>query len=193
MYSSNALWFQIDDGEEGLALKLQEMIGLTVFDVEEGKEIGKVCDFILDAQLTITGFELERKALFSSMVKTIDWSDIVAYGEDAVMIRNQQAVRKTKADNIQFTYSLGKNKLKDLPVITEDGLMLGRISDVYIDKEVGNTIVGLEISDGFVTDIIEGRKWLPCTPDMVVGENAIVVPPMSEERLVQPLILEADR
>lgn len=169
------------------------MIGLAVFDVEEGIEIGKVCDFILDAQLTITGFELERKALFSSMVKVIDWSDIVAYGEDAVMIRNQQAVRKTKADNIQFTYSLGKNKLKDLPVITEDGLMLGKISDVYIDKEVGNTIVGLEISDGFVTDIIEGRKWLPYTADMVVGENAIVVPPMSEDRLVQPLILEADR
>ena len=174
-------------------MKLQEMIGISVFDVEAGKEIGKVCDFIVDAHWTIVGFELERKALFSNMVKTIDWSDIVAYGEDAVMIRNQQAVRTTKADNIQFTYSLGKNKLKDLPVITEEGLNLGRISDVYINQEVGNTIVGLEISDGFVTDIIEGRKWLPCTSDMVVGEDAVVVPPMSEERLVKPLILEADR
>ncbi|OAB40740.1 PRC-barrel domain-containing protein [Paenibacillus antarcticus] len=174
-------------------MKLQEMIGISVYDVEEGKEIGKVCDFILDAHWTIVSFELERKALFSKMVNTIDWSDIVAYGEDAVMIRNQQAVRKTKADNIQLTYSLGKKKLKDLPVITEDGLTLGRISDVYIDQEVGNTIVGLEISDGFVTDIIEGRKWLPCTSDMVVGEDAVIVPPMSEERLVQPFILEADR
>jgi len=165
-------------------LKLQEMIGISVYDVEEGKEIGKVCDFILDAHWTIVSFELERKALFSKMVNTIDWSDIVAYGEDAVMIRNQQAVRKTKADNIHLTYSLGKKKLKDLPVITEDGLTLGRISDVYINQEVGNTIVGLEISDGFVTDIIEGRKWLPCTSDMVVGEDAVIVPPMSEERLV---------
>lgn len=166
-----------------LALKLQEMIGLSVFDVEEGKELGKVCDFILSDQWTVLGFELERKALFSKTAKTISWSDIVAYGEDAVMIRNQQAVRETKADDIQFTYSLGKNKLKDLPVITEDGLQLGKISDVYINQEVGNTIIGLEISDGFVTDIIEGRKWLPCTSDMIVGENAIVVPPMSEERL----------
>lgn len=174
-------------------MKLQEMIGISVFDVEEGKEIGKVCDFILDADWSITGFELERKALFSNTVKIIAWSDIIAYGEDAVMIRNQQAVRKTKADNIQLTYALGKNKLKDLPVLTEDGLMLGKISDVYINQEVGNTIVSLEISDGFVTDIIEGRKWLPCTSDMVIGEHAIVVPPMSEERLVQPLILEADR
>ncbi|MEC0091677.1 PRC-barrel domain-containing protein [Paenibacillus macquariensis] len=174
-------------------MKLQEMIGISVFDVEEGKEIGKVCDFILDSHWTIVGFVLERKALFSSMVKTIDWSEIVAYGEDAVMIRNQQAIRMTKADNIQFTYSLGKNKLKDLPVLTEDGLMLGRISDVYIDQEMGNTIVSLEICDGFVMDLIEGRKWLPCTSDMVVGEDAVVVPPMSEERLVKPLILEADR
>ncbi|WP_438351849.1 PRC-barrel domain-containing protein [Paenibacillus sp. FA6] len=164
-------------------MKLQEMIGLPVFDIEEGKKMGKIHDFMIGHNWTILGLELERKALFSNMLKTIAWDDIIAYGEDAVMIRNQQAIRKMKVDNIQFTYSLGKKKLCDLPVLTEDGLMLGRISDVYFDQKMGNTIIGLEISDGFVTDIIEGRKWLPCTSDMVIGENSVVVPPMSEECL----------
>ncbi|GAB6990833.1 PRC-barrel domain-containing protein [Paenibacillus pini] len=164
-------------------MKFQEMIGLAIFDMEEGKEIGKITDIIISGDWKILAFELQGKALFSGSVKTVAWEDIVAYGEDAVMIRNEQAVRKTEADDIQFTYILGKNKLKDLSVLTEEGVMLGKVTDVYFDQEMGNTILGLEISDGFVTDIIEGRKWLPCTLEMAIGENAVMVPSMSEQRL----------
>lgn len=164
-------------------MRLQDMIGLSVFDMENGKQIGKIHDFMVTGDWRITGIELEGKGLFSSQVKVVAWDDIVAYGEDAIMIRNQQAVRKTEASDIQHTYLLGPGKLKDLFVLTEEGLMLGHISDVYFDQEMGNNIIGLEISDGFVSDIIEGRKWLPCTEDMSIGENAVMVPPLSEQRL----------
>ncbi|MCM3170621.1 MULTISPECIES: PRC-barrel domain-containing protein [Paenibacillus] len=164
-------------------MKLQEMIGLAVFDVEDGKQVGKIQDFIVSDDWKIEGIELENKGLFTSHVKIVQWQDIVAYGEDAVMIRNQQAVRKTGADDIKHTYLLGQSKLKERSVLTEEGLLLGRISDVYFDQELGNTIIGIEITDGFVSDLIEGRKWLPCTSDMSIGENAVMVPPLSEQRL----------
>ena len=164
-------------------MKLQEMIGLAVFDVENGKEIGKIHDFILDDNWLITGLELEGRALFSTHVKSVAWEDIVAYGEDAVMIRSQEAVRKVGTGEIGLTYLTGKRKLKEMQVLTEDGVLLGRVSDVYFEQEQGNTILGLEISDGFVSDLIEGRKWLPCTAEMAVGEHAVMVPPMSEQRL----------
>lgn len=164
-------------------MKLQEMIGLAVFDVENGKEIGKIHDFILDENFTIQGLELEGKTLFSPHVKTIAWEDIEAYGEDAVMVRSQETIRKTDADEIPLTFQSGARKLKEMQVLTEDGMMLGRISDVYFEQDQGNTILGLEISDGFMSDLMEGRKWLPCTPDMSVGENAVMVPPLSEQRL----------
>lgn len=164
-------------------MKFQELIGLAVFDVEEGKEIGKVSDVWISEDWRIVALELEGKGLFSSSAKSVSWEDIMAYGEDAVMIRNQQAVRKTGADDIQYTYLLGKNKFKDQNVLTEDGILLGKVTDVYFDQEMGNTILGLEISDGFVSDLMEGRKWLPLTQDMSIGKNAIMVPPMSEERL----------
>ncbi|MDO7908112.1 PRC-barrel domain-containing protein [Paenibacillus sp. JX-17] len=164
-------------------MKLQEMIGLAVFDVEDGKQIGKVHDFVLTADWKIEAIELEGKGLFSAQVKIVRWEDIVAYGEDAVMIRNQQAVRKAGADDIQYTYMLGSSKLKDLSVLTEEGVNLGHVSDVYFEQEMGNQILGLEISDGFVSDLIDGRRWLSCTSDMVIGENAVMVPPLSEQRL----------
>ena len=164
-------------------MKLQEMIGLAVFDVEDGKQVGKIQDFIVSDDWKIEGIELENKGLFTNHVKIVQWQDIVAYGEDAVMIRNQQAVRKTGADDIKHTYLLGQSQLKEMSVLTEEGLLLGRVSDVYFDQELGNTIIGIEITDGFVSDLIEGRKWLPCTSDMSIGESAIMVPALSEQRL----------
>lgn len=164
-------------------MKLMEMIGLAVFDIEEGKQVGKVQDFILTNDLTIVGIELEGKSLFSSSVKVVLWNDIIAYGEDAVMIRNQPAICKWEAENIQLTLLLGSSKLKELPVVTNDGVIIGNICDVYFDHDLGNTITGLEISDGFISDLMEGRKWLPFTPDMTKGESAVMVPPLSEERL----------
>ncbi|AIQ54303.1 PRC-barrel domain-containing protein [Paenibacillus sp. FSL R7-0331] len=164
-------------------MKLQDLIGLTVYEVEEGNEVGKLVDCALDSKWNITGIELESKSFFSSHVKVVAWEDIVAYGEDAVMIRSKESIIKADTDHIPYTFLLGKNKLKDLKVLTTSGSNLGRISDVYFDQKLGNTIVALEISDGLVTDLIEGRKWLPCSEEMSIGENAVLVPAMSEERL----------
>ncbi|WP_042200986.1 PRC-barrel domain-containing protein [Paenibacillus camerounensis] len=164
-------------------MKLQDLIGLTVYEVEEGNEVGKLVDCTLDSNWNITGIELESKSFFSSHVKVVAWEDIVAYGEDAVMIRSKESIIKADTDHIPYTFLLGKNKLKDLQVLTTSGSNLGRISDVYFDQKLGNTIVALEISDGLVTDLIEGRKWLPCSEEMSIGENAVLVPAMSEERL----------
>src|ERR1700748_76140 len=99
-------------------MKLQEMIGISVFDVESGKEIGKVLDVLLSDDWKIAGVMLEGKSLFSPSIKAVLWEDIEAYGEDAIMIRNQQAVRKMDAEHIQYTFALGDGKVKELPVLT---------------------------------------------------------------------------
>ncbi|WP_110931816.1 PRC-barrel domain-containing protein [Paenibacillus bouchesdurhonensis] len=164
-------------------MRLQDMIGLSVFDVEGGKQVGKVLDVMLNEDWTISGITLEGKVMFSSSCKVVLWEDIVAYGEDAVMIRNQQAVRRWEAENIQLTFISGNGKLKELPVLTEDGTMIGYVADVYFEQDLGNTITGIEISDGFISDLMEGRKMLPFIPGMTKGENAIMVPPNSEQRL----------
>ncbi|GGA41636.1 PRC-barrel domain-containing protein [Paenibacillus physcomitrellae] len=164
-------------------MKLQEMIGLPVFDVDNGKEIGKVLDVLLSEDWKVAGIMLEGKTLFSPQIKAVLWEDIIAYGEDAVMIRNKQAVRKMDAEHIKLTFALGSGKVKELPVLTSEGVMIGHVSDVYFDQHLGNTITGFEISDGFISDLVEGRKLLPFTGDIVKGENAVMVPAFSEQRL----------
>ncbi|WP_178020275.1 PRC-barrel domain-containing protein [uncultured Paenibacillus sp.] len=167
-------------------MRMQEMIGLAVYDVEHGKQVGKVVDVLLNHDWSIVGIQLENRLFWISGFKAVGWDDIVAYGEDAVMIRNQQAVRKWEAEHIQNTFLTGNGKLKELPVLTEDGIRLGHVTDVYFEHELGNTITGIEISDGFFTDLLEGRKLLPFLPEMTRGENAIMVPLGSEQLLEKP-------
>ena len=42
-------------------------------------------------------------------------------------------------------------------MISEEGEPLGFLKDVYFQEEVG-TIVGYEITDGFFSDITEGKQ-----------------------------------
>lgn len=167
-------------------MKLQEMTGLAVFDVEDGKQVGDVQDVLLNEQWKIVGILLEGKQLLSSSVKVVFWDDIMAYGEDAVMIRNRQAITKWDAENIQLSFLSGSGKLKGIPVMTGDGTVLGHVSDVYFDQKMGNTITGIEISDGLISDLMEGRKVLPYIAGMTKGENAIMVPPGGDELLEAP-------
>jgi len=168
-------------------LKMQGMIGLAVFDIEDGKQLGKIHDFILGEDWSVQGFELEGKALFSLQVRTVLWEDIVSHGEDAIMIRNQQSVRQVAADDIKHTFLLGDNKIKDMPVLTNEGARLGYVSDVYFNPELGKSITGIEISDGFISDLIGGRKWLPVSSQIAFGESAILAPEASNERLEECL------
>ncbi len=168
-------------------LKIQSMIGLAVFDVEDGKQLGKIHDFIVQEDWSVYGFELEGKGLFSLQVRTVKWEDVVSFGSDAIMIRNQQAVRQTAADDIQHTFLIGNRKLKELPVLTSDGAMLGYVSDVYFNPELGKSITGIEISDGFISDLIGGRKWLPISDQIAFGESAIMTPVASDQRLEECL------
>lgn len=59
------------------------MIGLTVYDVEHGKQVGKVVDVLLNHDWSIVGIQLENRLFWISGVKAVQWDDIVAYGEDA--------------------------------------------------------------------------------------------------------------
>lgn len=48
-------------------MKLQDLIGLAVYEVEEGNAIGKIVDILLDSNWNITGIELESKSFLVAM------------------------------------------------------------------------------------------------------------------------------
>jgi uncharacterized protein YrrD len=155
--------------------KARDVIGLPVISVETGKQVGHAKDLLITESWNIQGIALEIKHWFSSM-RYIAWEDVIACGTDAVTIPNENVVQSLEDANPHMALNTGKHKLKGLPVITVNGQQLGLVEDVYLEPNVGKQIVGYELSEGFISDLKDGRRWLPMPQTATKGEDAIVVP-----------------
>lgn len=167
-------------------VKLQQLIGLPIIVIHSGKRVGTVKDAWFDEHWELKGLIVEFAKWFASRARVVAWIDVLSCGEDAVMISDAAAVIPMKRNQVRRAFYTGIVKLKDMPVVTVHGEQLGLLSDVYFYPLQGTQIVGYELSDGFISDLMEGRKWLkaPSDPDLVLlGEDAIIVPAVSEAEL----------
>lgn len=167
-------------------IRLQQLIGLPVLTINNGKKVGVVKDAWFDEHWKLKGLVLEYAKWFAVKVRTVQWDAVLTCGDDAVFIADEAQVLTGKKQLLQRAYCMGVVHLKDMPVITVTGSQLGRISDVYFYPFQDTQIVGYELTDGFISDLIEGRKWLRTPSDLnevLLGEDAIIVPAVSESEL----------
>ncbi|SDN54781.1 Uncharacterized protein YrrD, contains PRC-barrel domain [Paenibacillus sp. yr247] len=155
--------------------KAHDLIGLPVLTVDSGKQIGQVKDLLVDPEWHIRGIVLEVKNWFSAL-RYIPWEGIVAAGEDAITIPNESVIREFEQVEECYSFLEGSRKFKGLPVITVGGHKLGVVEDVYLNQDWGKQIIGYELSEGFISDLKEGRRWLPMPDSATKGEDAIIVP-----------------
>ncbi|WNR45897.1 PRC-barrel domain-containing protein [Paenibacillus roseipurpureus] len=154
---------------------LHEWIGRPVITTESGKQVGEVKEVLIDPTWNISGIILEAKHWFSSL-RYVSWEGITAVGEDAITIPNDSVICEFGQRNECHPFLDGSGKVKGLPIMTVGGLELGVVQDVYLDQNWGKQIVGYELSEGFISDLKEGRKWLPLPEKATIGEDAIIVP-----------------
>jgi uncharacterized protein YrrD len=155
--------------------KAYDLIGLPILAVDSGKHLGKAKDMLIDENWKIKGIMLDTRHWFTS-IRYIEGADIIACGEDAITIPNERAIRNLDQNPSLIAFQSGNRKLKGLPVITVSGQKLGVLEDVYFESNLGKQIVGYELSEGFISDIKDGRKWLAVPDQAIRGEDAIIVP-----------------
>ena len=167
-------------------IKLQQLIGLSVVVMHSGKRIGTVKDAWFDEHWQLNGIIIDFASWFATSLKVVPWTEVLSCGEDVVLISSEKVILRMKPNQIMRAFYTGVTKLKDLPVVTVQGMQLGRVSDVYFYPFQGTQIVGYELTDGFVSDLMEGRRWLKAPSDkeqIMLGEDAIIVPAVSEAEL----------
>lgn len=155
--------------------KAYEWIGLPVLDMKTGKRLGKIRDFIIDGDWQAQGLLLDYKQWFSP-ARYVAWNDVAVFGDDAVMVPDRSAVRKYEPAPGHFFLMMGKRKVKGTPLVTAEGVHLGRVEDVYFSQKMEKRIVSYELSDGFLNDLREGRTRLPIPVGAERGEDVILVP-----------------
>ncbi|WP_409341598.1 PRC-barrel domain-containing protein [Paenibacillus sp. MBLB4367] len=167
---------------EGQLRKAYDILGLPVIEVNHGKRLGTAKDFWLDAEMHAQGVVLETKNWFTA-ARYIDWDDVVSFGEDAITVQGDWVLRDWEEAPDHICLVNGKRKLKGTPVLTVNGLQLGMVEDVYFSENMGKPIIGYELSDGFLTDVTEGRKWLPAPEKSTFGDDVLLVPVQAGQEL----------
>jgi len=160
----------------------RHLVGLPVINTCSGKKNGVVHDLLIGDDWHIRGFILSPRSRFAPC-RFIAWDDATSCGEDAITTSDDSYIRLWRGLPDSVTLVEGKRKVRGMPLITVDGMQLGIVEDVYLGKHLGNTIIGFELSDGFISDLIEGRKWLTMPSDVVAGKDAVIVPDLCEDEV----------
>ncbi|MCL6460223.1 MAG: PRC-barrel domain-containing protein [Gorillibacterium sp.] len=164
--------------------KARDIIGLPVIDLKTGRRIGTVKDIMFDSNWQIRCILLETKTWLITP-RAVELDDTVSLGEDAVTV--QETPTQTDCPVLKDAFFLFQDKkIIGLPVLTKNGQELGLIEDVYFDEKLDKRIVGFEMSEGFLSDVTAGRKWLPFPEEALLGEDAVIVPVQSHQE-VKPL------
>jgi uncharacterized protein YrrD len=164
--------------------KAKDICGLPVIEVSGGRRLGVIRDIVIDRDGTASGLVVETEMMFSS-AHWIAWHRVLAFGDDAVTITDEEAVQPLSDKTGHFFVQQECPKLTGLPVMTRNGQQLGIVTDVYFSKEMDKRIIGFELSEGFLSDLKEGRKWLPAPREATWGEDVILVPVRCQEQVEQ--------
>lgn len=156
-----------------IALRTFSLVnGLSVFDMSNGEEIGKIEDLFLDNNGYVTGLLMDKKGwLNSDMFVPID--AITSIGHDGLMIKECHLLESYRKKKHPYT-PLNHKGIRGKPLVTAEGEKLGLLEDVYFMEEMG-TIVGYEVTDGLIADITEGKKVVKTDEPLLIGEDILVV------------------
>lgn len=145
--------------------------GQPVFETNNGVKIGEICDLCISKDGAVKGL-LVKKGVFFKQSYFLDIQKVSSFGWDGVMIEDAGQLEKLK-ENPEYTFN-HQHSLEGMMMISSSGESLGLLKDVYFKEELG-TIVGYEITDGFFSDIAEGKQIIQSEKPLTIGKDAIIV------------------
>ena len=139
-----------------------------VYSKASADEVGRVVRYLVDAASSrITAVHVggrRRKALLA------DWSHIVGFGPDAVVVDTEDSLRNPEDDHEQRVVA-GDLDLFGRRVLTDSGHQIGELTDVSFDESSG-TVEQLHTSGS----VVAGEGLLAIGPYAVVVRRDAVSP-----------------
>lgn len=145
--------------------------GQPVFETKTGAKIGEVTDLWITNDGTVKGLMI-KKGVFFKQTYFLDIHEISSFGWDGVMIEDHGSLEKLKTSP-EYTLT-HQHSLNGKMLLSKSGESLGLLKDVYFHEELG-TIVGYEITDGFFSDIVDGKQVIKSEEPPAIGKDAIIV------------------
>ena len=162
--------------------KGSDIIGLKVIsgdvNADEKANLGTVKDLIFDHETDeLLALLISEKDLFGLIdAQIVPWHQVLHIGADAVMV--QSAASKIPAhDDARVKAVMDRETvLSGTKIYTTDGRDLGTFADMYVDERSGQ-VVGYEVSGGFVSDTMSGKRFIQASQDINIAKDVALVPP----------------
>jgi sporulation protein YlmC with PRC-barrel domain len=113
--------------------ELRATLGRPVISQTSGHELGTVQDLMVDPESKRIRF-VRLSARGSG--ELLDWSDVAAFGADAVMVENDDVVHEARDDEQQRVLT-GDTSILDKLILSDQGNACGQVQDVQLDLETG--------------------------------------------------------
>jgi len=163
--------------------KSQQVLGLPVLSIEEGKQIGIVKHLILNPEHGTVDYLLVEDDTWYLGIKTIPFEAVQGIGEFGLTIGNRSLLSLV-TDHPEVIELLEKNlRLPGIKVLSKKGRLVGTISDFIIDENTAG-IVGCQLipADSEKPAGIIPRKFI-----LTFGRDFLVVEEGIEDMLVAEL------
>lgn len=164
--------------------KSQEMLGLSIISIADGKEIGKVKDLVINSsQGAIECLVVDNEAWYLGF-KMIPFAMVEGVGEYAVTIENESSI--TDSNDLPNVNELLKQNIKiaGTKVLTKKGKLIGTVTEYFIDEENGK-IAGCEFAPVNAPDKV---KVIPAKAVVTFGKDVLVVAENIENNLLNSLV-----
>jgi len=154
--------------------KREDILGLPVMSISEGKKVGKVQDMVVNPEEGTVDYLLINDEDWYMEKKVLPFKDVVGIGEFAVTTESK--ARVTPVSNLPSAVELLKKNITvtGARVITSKGKLLGRTGDFYINVETGR-ITGCDlipVNSESPQGIIPAEKVLTYAREFIVVDDS---------------------
>jgi uncharacterized protein YrrD len=158
--------------------KGKSIIGLKVLSQSDGADLGNVKDLIFDHETDeLLALVISDKELFGLIdAQIVPWGQVRNVGPDAIVVPSSESKLRAHDDARVAEIMDRQTSLSGTRIFTTEGQDLGTLADMYVDEETGR-VIGYEVSTGFISDTMSGKRYLPAHGDLAIGEDVALVPP----------------
>lgn len=162
--------------------KYTEVLGLPVISAKDGMKLGTIKDvaFCKDNK-GVVAIILE-KGSYSVKGNVILLQDILSLGNDALIIDNPDCLVNLKKFK-KICEMQDRIQLRGFKIYTHAGDNIGVVQDIFFDYKTGK-VEGVQVSDGWMQDIMQGRSILPFFGRVEIGNNNILVENEAVEEMI---------
>ncbi|GAB4260237.1 PRC-barrel domain-containing protein [Thermincola ferriacetica] len=153
--------------------KGRELIGLSVVELNSGKNLGEIKDILYSpVENKVMAFLIADNGWFWG-AKVLPYEEALYVGRDMVMVSDAGKIHNTKYHSDYNRMYQDRIDIRGCQLISGAGEIMGTIQDIIINP--AGRITGYELSNGVIDDILKGRKVLAVPDNMVISDDVVIV------------------